>query len=335
MEKVTFLISNRCNLRCKHCFVNAGNEIKNELNEEQKYKAIDKLYDFGVKKITFSGGEPLLDKNLFDYMNYAKDKGLRIGFLTNGLLLDEDKINKLKQMVDTFSISLYTQDILGVNDKFYKVYFEKTIKNLKILSEKAFDFKITIPISTVNKEEAIKFIELLYEERIRPKTVRIYMITPLGRANKNQNLCTEELNCSSIFEELPEYIKKSDLNIGTEYSSIKKHKIDDSRFYTYCPVIKYESSYINKYGDPHMDSNGDLYLCGLLIREKKYCIGNILTNSKEEIMNNIKEVASLIKKQIKNDCCPVLNRKARENEVLVCPVIYLKNESKMRKEEDK
>lgn len=329
MEKVTFLVSNKCNFRCKHCFVNAGSQIQNELSEENKYKAIDNLVNLGVKKITFSGGEPLMEKNLFNYIKYAKDKSVAIGFLTNGLLLDENKINQLKELVDTFSISLYTQDILGVENEFYSTYINKTIINLKILTEKHFDFQITIPISTNNKDKAIDYIKLIYNEKIKARTIRIYMITPLGRAKKNKDLCTEELNCSDILEELPDYIKQSDLDISTEYSSIDRNEVDASRFYTYCPIVKYTSqNYINKYGDPHMDANGDLYLCGLLIREKEYCIGNILNNSKEEIIDNIRKIANLIKTEVKEDCCPVLNRQAKKNEILVCPVIYLKKEMK-------
>ena len=96
MEKVTFLVSNSCNLRCKHCFVCAGNKKSNEMSKEEKYRAIDKIYELGVKKISFSGGEPLMDKNIFEYMSYAKEKTLKIGFLTNGLMLDDEKIKTLE-----------------------------------------------------------------------------------------------------------------------------------------------------------------------------------------------------------------------------------------------
>lgn len=329
MEKVTFLVSNKCNFRCKHCFVNAGSKIQNELSEENKYKAIDNLVNLGVNKITFSGGEPLMEKNLFKYIKYAKSKNVAIGFLTNGLLLDEKKIEQLKKLVDTFSISLYSQDILGVENEFYSSYINKTIRNLKILTEKHFNFQITIPISTNNKDKAIDYIKLIYNEKIKARTIRIYMITPLGRAKQNKAMCTEKFNCSDLLKQVPDYIKQSNLNISTEFSSIDRNEEKISRFYAYCPIINYTSkNYINKYGDPHMDANGDLYLCGLLLREKEYCIGNILKNSKEEIIDNIRKLSNLIKTKIKEDCCPALNRHAKKNEILVCPVIYLKTEMK-------
>ena len=44
-------------------------------------------------------------------MNYAKNKGFQIDFLTNCLLLIGVKIEILKKITDTSSISVYTQDI--------------------------------------------------------------------------------------------------------------------------------------------------------------------------------------------------------------------------------
>ncbi len=329
MEKVTFLVTNKCNFKCRHCFVNAGREISNELTEEEKYKAIDNLYNLGIKKVTFSGGEPLIDKEIFAYMNYAKNKGLKIGFLTNGLLLDEKKLLLLRKIVDTFSISLYTQDILGINQEIYNQYLNKIIEKLKKLTEMNFEFKVTIPISTSNKEKAIELITLIYNEKIKPKMVRIYTITPLGRGKQNKSLCTEESNCSEIITNLPEETRNADFDINLEYASINKTEKEDARFFKYCTILNYSSTnYITKYGDPHMDANGDLYLCGLVLRNKEYCIGNIIHNSKDEIIKKIDKVVELIKQNKKVDCCPALNRNANVNQKLVCPVIHLKSEFK-------
>lgn len=324
MKKVTFLITNSCNFNCKHCFVNAGKKLESELVDEKKYEAIDKLCDLGVRKITFSGGEPLMNKNIFNYIEYAKNKGVEIGFLTNGLLLSKEKINRLKSLVNTFSISLYSQDILGITDELYKRYICKMIRVLKKLTSMKFNFKITIPISMVNQKKAIELIEMIYKEKIKAETIRVYMITPLGRAKENKEICTEEMNCVDILKILPEEVQKSDLNISFEQSSINKNEINSYKYYTYCPIIEYENSYINEFGDPHMDVNGDLYLCGLLLRDSKYCIGNIITDDKGKIFKNIDKIVDLIKNQKNRDCCPALNRETKENEKLVCPVIYLK-----------
>ena len=238
MEKVTFLITNKCNFRCKHCFVSAGEKIDNELNEIEKYMAIDKLYDLGIKKLTFSGGEPLMNKDIFKYMDYAKMKGVKIGFLTNGLLLTDEKIEKLKRTTDTFSISLYTQDILGISKQQYEIYIKNTINSIKKLPQ--LRFTITMLISQNNKNEIYELMRLLIKEKIKPQTIRIYMITPLGRAKENLDLCTEHFNCEDILNEMPEEIKECNLDISFEYASVKKDELKNSMCSTYCPIINYE-----------------------------------------------------------------------------------------------
>lgn len=213
MEKVTFLITNKCNFRCKHCFVNGGEKIINELNDEEKYIAIDKLYDFGVKKLTFSVGEPLMNKEIFRYINYAKNKGLKIGFLTNGMLLTDKTVEELKKTIDTFSISLYTQDILGISNKQYEIYLENTINSIKKLPP--LRFTLTMLISQNNKNEIYELMRLLRRNQ-STNNQNIYDYS------FNLELCTEQLNCEDILNEMPDDIKECNLNISFEYASVKK-----------------------------------------------------------------------------------------------------------------
>ncbi|MDE6408276.1 MAG: hypothetical protein K2K50_06700, partial [Anaeroplasmataceae bacterium] len=107
--------------------------------------------------------------------------------------------------------------------------------------------------------------------------------------------------------------------------SIDNRYKSDKRFFTSCPMGKYsKEDYINKLADPHMDSNGDLYLCGLVLKNKSFCIGNILEDTKEKIVSMIDDLAKKISKQKWKDCCPILNRNVEENRCLVCPIVYIK-----------
>lgn len=324
MEKVTFLVSNSCNLRCKHCFVCAGNKKSNEMSKEEKYRAIDKIYELGVKKISFSGGEPLMDKNIFEYMSYAKEKKLKIGFLTNGLMLDDEKIKTLENFkIDSLSISLYTNDIIGLNEQKYCEYLEKTMDTLKKLSKTSLEYKLTIPVSATSIDEIYKLLKLIVNHNINPKTVRIYIITPVGRAKENISMCTENMDVSKLLDNLPEEVIKSKLNISIEHTDVDEKNCDQINKFGKCQILKYKKNYINKYSDPHMDVNGDLYLCGLLLRQKEYCIGNILSDSKDDIFENINKLVTKIDIENELDPCPMLNRKKKMGRSLVCPIIYV------------
>jgi MoaA/NifB/PqqE/SkfB family radical SAM enzyme len=68
-------------LRCHYC--NSPNLNVPELETDQVLRAIDDFYALGTRYITFSGGEPLLRKDLAQIVNYAQDKGIVVFVSTN------------------------------------------------------------------------------------------------------------------------------------------------------------------------------------------------------------------------------------------------------------
>ncbi len=87
-----------CNLRCKHCYSESGNVSKLELSTEEAMKVVDQIADFGVTSLAFSGGEPLMRKDFFEVARHAVDAGLYVSLATNGTLLNEDNVRKLKEV---------------------------------------------------------------------------------------------------------------------------------------------------------------------------------------------------------------------------------------------
>ena len=88
----------KCNLRCKHCYSESGNVSKLELSTEEAMKVVDQIADFGVTSLAFSGGEPLMRKDFFEVARHAVDAGLYVSLATNGTLLNDDNVRKLKEV---------------------------------------------------------------------------------------------------------------------------------------------------------------------------------------------------------------------------------------------
>jgi radical SAM protein with 4Fe4S-binding SPASM domain len=88
----------KCNLNCKHCYSEAGNSSKTELSTEEAMKVVDQLADFGVTSLAFSGGEPLMRKDFFEVARHAVDAGLYVSLATNGTLLNEENVRKLREI---------------------------------------------------------------------------------------------------------------------------------------------------------------------------------------------------------------------------------------------
>jgi len=88
-------ITKRCNLNCIHCYV--GGNQKVDLEEKYIKETIYQANEMGVNRLVLTGGEPLLNENVFFYAHYALEIGIpEVALLTNGTLLDEEKAVKCK-----------------------------------------------------------------------------------------------------------------------------------------------------------------------------------------------------------------------------------------------
>jgi MoaA/NifB/PqqE/SkfB family radical SAM enzyme len=94
-QPVPWLVSSelteRCNLRCVHCYVNqpAGDDVihRRERPLTEWQEALDQVAGVGTLWLLVTGGEPLLRPDFCDWYLYAKRKGLHIVLFTNGTLL--------------------------------------------------------------------------------------------------------------------------------------------------------------------------------------------------------------------------------------------------------
>lgn len=86
---VSWNVTRRCNLKCGHCYRDAGAAAAGELTTREGRALIDEIARAGFRIMIFSGGEPLLREDLLDLVAHARTRGLRPVLGTNGTLLDE------------------------------------------------------------------------------------------------------------------------------------------------------------------------------------------------------------------------------------------------------
>jgi Fe-coproporphyrin III synthase len=86
----------RCNLTCKHCYAfSADVDYPGELSTAQVLAVMEDLRAFHVPVLIFSGGEPLLRKDLFTIAATAKAMGFYVGLSTNGTLIDDGAVERI------------------------------------------------------------------------------------------------------------------------------------------------------------------------------------------------------------------------------------------------
>ena len=96
-----------CNLKCTHCFVSASPTNHNhemlDLGTVKRYLA--EALELGVKEYYFTGGEPFMNREIFEILEATLAQG-PVSVLTNGLFLRPETCHRLRQLSDASPWSL-------------------------------------------------------------------------------------------------------------------------------------------------------------------------------------------------------------------------------------
>ncbi len=152
---IMFELSYRCNFRCLHCYVQGSHKDKKELNTREIFSILDQLKEMGVYDIGFTGGEPLLREDIFDILGYASKSGFKAGLLTNGYLINEKAIDKLKGVnVDKVEIT-FNAITPQVFDRITQIKgsSKRVKKAIELLKEKEIQTAIKSTCMQINKDE--------------------------------------------------------------------------------------------------------------------------------------------------------------------------------------
>lgn len=96
----------RCNLKCPHCYSASSPEEKGELSLDLLRQALSDAYDEGYNVLGVSGGEPLMFKSLHGVLEHARSIGMLTTVTSNGMLLNQKRLQDLREVVNLIAISL-------------------------------------------------------------------------------------------------------------------------------------------------------------------------------------------------------------------------------------
>lgn len=250
MEMVYLSITNRCNLKCKHCVASACEpEGSDSLNTVEWKRIIDYITDLEPKQIVFTGGEPLLRKDALELMRYAKEKSnCSIILSTNGILINNENIKDIIEISDAIAISLDGFDEESCSRIRGKGVYSKVIQNIKRLKEAGYvNISLSMLCSAYTEKNVPKFYSLCNELQVKPIVRRF---TPTGRGEINR-------------EELMPRLQEKEL---------KEKKC-------YCRLCRPGRRELN------ITENGDVYPCAPLSIYPQLCMGNVLDMSLDRILN--------------------------------------------------
>ena len=108
--------TNRCNLACRHCYSYADPNSEDFLSTDFILSAIPELRKAGIRFVIFSGGEPLIRKDIFEIAEAMRQAGIITYLSTNGLYIHEKNVDRI---IETFNyIGISIDGIEEVHDEF-------------------------------------------------------------------------------------------------------------------------------------------------------------------------------------------------------------------------
>lgn len=285
-------ITNHCNQNCIHCYINPNQVVYNELNKEIIKEVFLSAKNLGLKSIHIFGGEPFLRSDLKEICEFLYKNEIKTSIATNGLLLNDENISWIKNYEIFLTVSIH-----GTREMHDKISnnpgsFDITVRNIIALKRAKIDFAIT---TCINKMNSKSYLDLLYE--FYYKNIRKFIILYFSPIGRGINL-TKEIMSNKEWEnfilEIGNFRNKNnleELDLSYEISIFNKDYVN---YFTY----NQEDKACNLESKVYViDCNGDIYPCILLLRDRRFFLGNIREYGLGEISKiDIKEV---IKKSTK------------------------------------
>jgi len=191
---VVWNVTRRCNLKCVHCYAHAKDiAFDNELTTEQGKELINDLAAFGSPVMLFSGGEPLVRKDLPQLAAYAVEKGMRAVISTNGTLITPKKARTLKEIGLSY-VGISLDGMQEINDRFRGANgaFRSALEGIKNSQDAGIKVGLRFTVNKFNVGEIPKIFQLLEEMDI-PR-VCFYHLVYAGRGSElvKEDLSHEE-----------------------------------------------------------------------------------------------------------------------------------------------
>jgi len=170
----------RCNLRCLHCYSLSGPEERDLLSYDVLADALSDASEQGYKVASFSGGEPILYKELGRLLLHAKSLGMRTTVTSNGMLLEGARLEMLAGCTDVLAISLD-----GIPDSHNRMRashqaFERMQANLEGVRQSGIDFGFIFTLTLYNVNELDWCAQFALEQGA--KLFQIHPLEEVGRA---------------------------------------------------------------------------------------------------------------------------------------------------------
>lgn len=262
-------------MNCPYCYNNSSFN-GTFLNKEKILNIIDQCFRVKIREITISGGEPFLHPNIYEIIDYANSKNIKVRIITNLSLVRLEDGLKILKAGNYFQLTLDSTDKIQNDGLRGLGTFDRTVSFLEAANKEGISKQIVLRmnLSKLNLDKVVDFINLSLKFKI--KHISVAFIANCGRGKNYEYAFSYNKDLNQMIE-IMQKLKK--------FSSELKEKIDinynNLEDQVSCPIFTKGSISLN----PRIDPVGDVFFCGYFFG-KENALGNVFDKELEEIINS-------------------------------------------------
>lgn len=213
---IVWNFTNKCNLRCKHCYQNASYPLPGELTLEEKLNIVSQLDRAGVPLIALSGGEPTIHPDFLRIVEEGSRRGIYMAVATNGTRFSNMGFveRALKAGLKYVEVSLDSvnpeihDEIRGV-----KGAWDETIRGVKNLVKMNASVGLAMTVTKLNYREVEDMVKL--GEELGVKRVIFFNFIPTGRGRDIVQLDLGPTEREEFLKKVYELARKSRVQVAS------------------------------------------------------------------------------------------------------------------------
>jgi radical SAM protein len=191
---IAWEVTRACAFACVHCRADAQHaRDPRELDTEEAKKLIDRLADFGSPILIFTGGDPMMRRDLFELIAYATQKGLRCSLTPTATALPTiERLQKAHEAgIRRIALSLDAPDA-ATHDEFRQVEgsWQRTMDILRNAHAAGLSVQVNTTVSKHNYQRLHEMVPFIQE--VGAVQWSVFFLVPTGRALAEKMISAEE-----------------------------------------------------------------------------------------------------------------------------------------------
>lgn len=282
--RMSWLLTYRCNLKCKHCFAecDTSGNLSRELSKKQISSVIKMLSSTGLFGVDLSGGEIFVRSDILEILNEISDTGMRLCISTNGTLINRDIAEALSKLDSLGGLQISLDGATAKTNDFLrgKGAFVKAVEGIQFVADSGIDdLNVHVSYSTHNIDELEDIVALVHDLGV--KMISLAPIRPWGRGKQLEKYITSPRMRYQIAERMGELQRKygNAVQIRTDTSTCDIDEDNSDPLMCFIPISM------------AILPDGDVVPCMLLTHSRKTfspIMGNVLEDSIVDIWNSKK-----------------------------------------------